>query len=72
MLHGQITDSEIADSISKWLSQATLRTQREKYVHLSFSIAKYTLTFIKTYFLYICATNITNKMRIDSYLSIHM
>lgn len=37
MLHGQVTDNDIADSVSKWLAQATLRSQREKYV-LTFDI----------------------------------
>ncbi|KAL0120356.1 hypothetical protein PUN28_008188 [Cardiocondyla obscurior] len=29
MVHGQVTDPEIASSISKWLAQSTLRTQRK-------------------------------------------
>jgi len=33
MLHSQVTDNDIANSVSKWLAQATLRSQRQKYVH---------------------------------------
>lgn len=40
MLHGEKTEDEITDSILKWFAQATLRTQREKYVHLSFHMSR--------------------------------
>ena len=29
-VYNQVTDTEIADSIAKWLTQGTLRAQREK------------------------------------------
>ncbi|GAB1865731.1 hypothetical protein CAJAP_06810 [Camponotus japonicus] len=29
-MYGSVTDNEIAESISKWLTQASLRTQRER------------------------------------------
>ncbi|KMQ82446.1 hypothetical protein RF55_22962, partial [Lasius niger] len=30
-VHNQITDTEISNSIAKWLTQGTLRAQREKH-----------------------------------------
>jgi len=42
-MYGSVTDNEIAESISKWLTQASLRTQRERYTMFYFK------RFFKTY-----------------------